>query len=532
MMGTLFFRFATNSVFWRRRCRCHRISNFACLLAVTTTFIIRDFSIIAGAGAAAYSPSPSVGGGSSSIHNKQKHQSPTTSTAATAAQTNKPKLFAYQHILPPLEKHEFKIDSDSDSSSSDSSESSSYHDYDYSQSIPCLYTNNIGSASQWVDEHIYNNCKMAKKTTNMNNINMMSSTKSGDDVEGVEEQQQQQIQQPIILGWDMESSPYLPWREYNENSYIGPATLQLSTITNTLVFQIAQDGGGDGRRRRVRPSPLPKFINNLLENSNIIKTGVAIDDDFIELYRWVISMQQQQQQQEDDDGNNNTITTIPKWASGSSSSSSSSASVLRRFDMGKISTTSTALTKGNQISLGKLVQNILGVKILKSNKLARSPWGRAPLEKEEVTYAARDAWAAAAIMHKLNILNENQFSPKSIIKTLNLYNNIQCNINDISTNQAKRKNLKNEWKELKEYNNNKRNNNNSNNNNNKMMNSSSGGVCNNDSSTEEDNEDSENEDKDEDEIRELILWNEMKKLAPKSPIEYDISSLPNLFRIE
>jgi len=234
----------------------------------------------------------------------------------------------------------------------------------------------------------------------------------------------------------------------------------------------------------------------------------------------------QQQQQEDDDGNNNnTITTIPKWASGSASSASSSSSspsgVLRRFDMGKISTTSTALTKGNQISLGKLVQNILGVKILKSNKLARSPWGRAPLEKEEVTYAARDAWAAAAIMHKLNILNENQFSPKSIIKTLNLYNNIQCNINDISTNQAKRKNLKNEWKELKEYNNNKRNNNNSNNN-------SSGGVCNNDSSTKEDNEDSE----DEDEIRELILWNEMKKLAPKSPIEYDISSLPNLFRIE
>jgi hypothetical protein len=198
MMGL--FRL-TNTVF---RCRHshHRISNFATSLLVTavaTTIIIRDFSFIR-----AYSPASSIRS-SSSIHMQ--------STAAVAAKAAKkqPKLFAYQHILPPL-----RVD---DSSSSDSSSSAS-SSYDYSQSIPCLYTNNIASASQWVDEHILN-C----------NMNSKSKSKS------VGEEQQTQIQQtPIILGWDMESSPNLPWRETNNESYIGPATLQLSTVTNTLVI--------------------------------------------------------------------------------------------------------------------------------------------------------------------------------------------------------------------------------------------------------------------------------------------------------
>ncbi|OEU10449.1 hypothetical protein FRACYDRAFT_246840 [Fragilariopsis cylindrus CCMP1102] len=448
MMGL--FRFTSTVFRDRRHRRHHRINNFAStsLLVIATTFIItsRDFSFIS-----AYSPSSSGSGVSGSSGSRSSLPMQSTSAAsetAAAAAKNEPKLFAYQHILPPL-----LVD---DSSSSASSSSS----YDYSQSIPCLYTNNIASASQWVDEHILN----------CNNMNSKSKNKNSSDGK-VEEEEVIVVVEPIILGWDMESSPNLPWRETTNDSYLGPATLQLSTVTNTLVFQIAQDKYGP---LCITTGGLPKFMNAILENTNIIKTGVAIDDDFIELYRWII------------------------------------------FDMGKIGSISEGsnTNNGNQISLGRLVQGILGVTIPKSKQLARSPWSRVPLTTEEITYAARDAWAAAAIMHKLNSKdenNDNQFSPQSIINKLNEPRHLQSSINDISYKQAKRKNLKLEYKELKEYNNNKRNRRQSGN---YIMSS------NEENTTEE--EDKENE------LREDILWNEMKQLAPISPIEYDISSL-NLF---
>ncbi|OEU11152.1 hypothetical protein FRACYDRAFT_246263 [Fragilariopsis cylindrus CCMP1102] len=428
MMGL--FRF-TNTVF-RDRHHHPRIINFASttsLLVIATTFIIssRDFSFISAYSLSSFGGSSGsrTSGSSSSIH----MQSTSASAAETAAAKNGPKLFAYQHILPPL-----LVDDTSSSASSSSS-------YDYSQSIPCLYTNNIASASQWVDEHILN-------------CNMNSKSKNSDGKKDEEED----LVEPIILGWDMESSPNLPWRETTNDSYLGPATLQLSTVTNTLVFQIAQDKYGP---LCITTGGLPKFMNAILENTNIIKTGVAIDDDFIELYRWVMAIQQQQDN-------------------------------------------------------GRLVQGILGVTIPKSKQLARSPWSRVPLTTEEITYAARDAWAAAAIMHKLNNskddeTNNNQFSPQAIINKLNEPRHRQSSINDISYKQAKRKNLKLEYKELKEYNNNKRNQRQSGN---YIMSS------NEENTTEE--VDKENE------LREDILWNEMKQLAPISPIEYDISSL-NLF---
>ena len=58
---------------------------------------------------------------------------------------------------------------------------------DYTRPISLVYTNDLESAKEWVDE----------------NLGPSS------------------VENPVVLGWDMESSPYLPWVEhkYTKDTY-------------------------------------------------------------------------------------------------------------------------------------------------------------------------------------------------------------------------------------------------------------------------------------------------------------------------
>eukprot|EP00531_Pseudo-nitzschia_arenysensis_P002357 CAMPEP_0116153986 /NCGR_PEP_ID=MMETSP0329-20121206/21540_1 /TAXON_ID=697910 /ORGANISM="Pseudo-nitzschia arenysensis, Strain B593" /LENGTH=306 /DNA_ID=CAMNT_0003650937 /DNA_START=36 /DNA_END=953 /DNA_ORIENTATION=- len=256
-----------------------------------------------------------------------------------------PKPFTESSTLPPLDI----IPTTADWESSD-----------YSSRLPIVYTNDIASAEEWVQTHLMNDSS-----------------------------------EPQILGWDMESTPYLPWLEHLtiDRSYFGPATLQLSTSKSALVLQVSQDGVGP-----IHEGGLPRFLHTVLENPNIIPVGVGIDDDLVELYRWCL-------EHGDDCAG-------PAWGS-------KSGPVAMRFDIGGIGSDKVGSTKGLARLVAGLVAGVLGVVLPKSKKLARTHWSREPpLAKREVAYAARDAWAAAAILDKLQTIDPERFDPSTIQKQL------------------------------------------------------------------------------------------------------------------
>merc|ERR1711865_554408 len=147
---------------------------------------------------------------------------------------------------------------------------------------------------------------------------------------------------------------------------------------------------------------------------------------------------------------------VPPWASAAGSGCS-------LFDLGRIGAHSAQ--HYNTVSLKRLVAGIVGLDLMKSSRLARSPWGRVPLRNEELCYAARDAWSAAAIVHKLTTLDPERFSPEAIRQRLTTKshdderdeksttirnNTMTYSVAELSHRAAKRKALKNHAKDLKE----------------------------------------------------------------------------------
>mmetsp|Transcript_11154 Transcript_11154/g.28279 ORF Transcript_11154/g.28279 Transcript_11154/m.28279 type:complete len:302 (+) Transcript_11154:151-1056(+) len=239
-----------------------------------------------------------------------------------ATTKNAPAPFTKRATLPPLDIIPTIADWESD-------EILSASKHDYSGRLPIVYTNELAVAEEWIQ-------------SNLNN---------------------QESSEPLYLGWDMESSPYLPWLEhmYTKDSYFGPATLQLSTSESALVLQIAQDGMGP-----IHEGGLPSFLHELLENPNIIPVGVGIDDDFVELYRWCL-------EHGDDCAG-------PAWGS-------RSGTILKRFDIGGIGSGNA----GSTIGLARLVAGILGVVLPKSKKAGKDTLveGASPLQERSCLCSPR-----------------------------------------------------------------------------------------------------------------------------------------------
>ena len=162
----------------------------------------------------------------------------------------------------------------------------------------------------------------------------------------------------------------------------------------SLVLQIAQEDGG------AVADTMP-LLRDILEDKNILKAGVGVDQDMLELFRWEpLELQD----------------------------------VSARMDIGGIGG-----GHGRTASLKSLANKVLGVDLPKSKKLAMSNWGKAPLDKQQIAYAARDAWASAAVLHELAALDPTTYSTEAL---LDLILPDECTVNSLDCRAAARKKVK------------------------------------------------------------------------------------------
>ena len=82
-----------------------------------------------------------------------------------------------------------------------------------------------------------------------------------------------------ILGFDQESIAKPPWMPQRTSLPDGPATIQLSTPSSCIIIQLSRCGDGSA-------TYAPAILRSIINNPKIIKVGVGIDDDALELYRW------------------------------------------------------------------------------------------------------------------------------------------------------------------------------------------------------------------------------------------------------
>ena len=140
------------------------------------------------------------------------------------------------------------------------------------------------------------------------------------------------------LGFDTETKP-----SFRKGQVFAPATLQLSTPTACLVVHL------------LHLNAMPPVLADTLASPAILKVGVGIDDDAIDL-----------------------------WLHHGLETNA-------RFDLAK------SVDKSGTTSLRGLTQARLGVQLDKSNRLTLTDWSKRRLRVDELQYAALDAWAGRAL---------------------------------------------------------------------------------------------------------------------------------------
>jgi ribonuclease D len=203
------------------------------------------------------------------------------------------------------------------------------------------------------------------------------------------------------VGFDVESVPNAPWIKQNA-LFDGPAVVQVSTPDSALVVQLT-------RQRNQRQSTACTAVSALLSDRTIVKCCTAIEEDMLELYRF----------------------------------NRSSYKVIRsRFDLGGVG---SGRGSKQRIGLQRLVRAVLGVEMKKSKKLAMSNWSK-PLTKQQVEYAARDAWAGAALIQDLAERHPETFSADSIVRLLRDERPIQ----EVHKRATRRKKARTQLKTIRE----------------------------------------------------------------------------------
>ncbi|GMI41011.1 hypothetical protein TrCOL_g10577 [Triparma columacea] len=160
-----------------------------------------------------------------------------------------------------------------------------------------------------------------------------------------------------FLGLDTETVP--GGQGYAPSASIHPATLQISTGSFSLIYQLANAQGA-----------VPSTLVSVLRDPSVLCVGVAIDEDARSLYNL-----------------------DPRLT------------VEGRLDLGGIAGSAKAV-----VGLGNATEAVLGKGLPKSKKLMLSDWSRVKLSEEQCEYAARDAWAAAEVIKELRRKFPAQFS--------------------------------------------------------------------------------------------------------------------------
>lgn len=207
------------------------------------------------------------------------------------------------------------------------------------------------------------------------------------------------------------SSQVLPWRKA---LYEGPATVQISMVDAALVLQIAQEGSGPYL------DTIP-FMNDILGDSDILKVGVGLDQDMLELIRW---------QGEEDGGEQDNEGSVV-WKD----------EIVGRFDIGGIGG-----RYGATMSLKSLAKTVCGVDLPKEKKLSFSNWAQSPrLSSRQLAYAARDAWVSAAVLEELSLRDPIQFSTKTLLERVQKE---EHSIHDLNETAMARKKAKTELQSI------------------------------------------------------------------------------------
>lgn len=121
-------------------------------------------------------------------------------------------------------------------------------------------------------------------------------------------------------------------------------------------------------------------LKAVLCDHNFVKAGCALDEDLMSLYEL--------------------------WGGGVEARS--------RLDLGFVGNKDRA----NRYGLKSLSQLVLGVELTKSKRIAMSDWSSVPLNRRQITYSARDAWAGAAIAAKLAHLHPETFGRENLVEHL------------------------------------------------------------------------------------------------------------------
>jgi len=133
--------------------------------------------------------------------------------------------------------------------------------------------------------------------------------------------------------------------------------------------------------RNGRPSTAcGSILHAVIRDEGIVKAGCSIDDDCLDLREHVCR----------------------------------GLEARSRFDLGCVGSASRSYTPG----LKSLTAGCLGLRLPKPKKLATSDWGRVALSEAQIAYAARDAWAGAAISEALRDVDPDTFSPASLSRRL------------------------------------------------------------------------------------------------------------------
>ena len=268
-----------------------------------------------------------------------------------------------------------------------------------------------------------------------------------------------------FLGFDIERLPETRSEHphaTDRHAFAHAAVVQLATSTACLVVQLVDASCDDGIATPKTHHPrhsnaCARILRPVLEDPSIIKSGCAIDEDLV----WLHELWDKQNHNRQHDGQNNAANgkTPKKNASKKnqrknphppkgkvafkkvshhrhSNTRVPSLQARSRFDLGcvvlpknhSVSDNTNVLddkkfkanktdmitdqqhykivakrttTISNKSGLQGLCEFVLGVDLPKERNTCASDWTRFPLSDEQITYAARDAWAGAAIATKL-----------------------------------------------------------------------------------------------------------------------------------
>jgi len=246
-----------------------------------------------------------------------------------------------------------------------------------------------------------------------------------------------------ILGFDIESIAKPPWKPERASLPDGPATIQLSTPSSCIIVPLSRCGDGSAAHA-------PEILREVMNDPRIIKAGVGIDDDALELYRW-----SKESCLEEDA---TTITTASKATKKDNHNHSSFANennevdddvsplweMTSRFDLGCILPNKNPSRRSG---IRELAEKILGVQVPKSKKLSMSNWGKRHLSLEQISYAARDAWVSAAIVERLQQEGDDSVFGAAALMEMEFMRGQRC-MEEMDERASARKEAKLELKEI------------------------------------------------------------------------------------